>query len=78
MSSVRRFRVDNDVEWTAFEVIPEPSLLVNSNFSNGWLSFEGGGELRRLVPIPPDWESASESDLRSMLARAKPVSRTPP
>jgi hypothetical protein len=78
MSSVRRFQVGNHVEWTVFEVIPEASLLVSPHFSNGWLSFEGGGELRRLVPIPPDWESASESELRSMLARAKPARHTPP
>jgi hypothetical protein len=42
---------------------------------HGWLAFEpaGGGEKRRLAPIPARWESATEEELERMLARADPV-----
>ncbi|MGQ0715250.1 MAG: hypothetical protein ACT4PJ_16245 [Gemmatimonadaceae bacterium] len=41
---------------------------------HGWLAFEpaGGGEKRRLSPIPPGWDSASEAELEKMLERAEP------
>lgn len=78
MTSVRRFRVGIDVEWTVFEVTPTQSLPLSGALSHGWLCFERGDEVRRLTPIPPNWETASESALTAMLAQAKPVRNTPP
>jgi hypothetical protein len=42
---------------------------------HGWLAFEpvGGGEKRRLSPIPAGWEQATEEELEQMLDRAEPV-----
>ena len=41
--------------------------------SEGWLVFEGGGERRRLAPIPPGWEVRSDADLERLCGRAQPV-----
>jgi hypothetical protein len=41
----------------------------------GWLAFQAGGERRRLVPIPPDWNSLPEDELRTLKERAVPAER---
>lgn len=46
---------------------PKPDL------PDGWLVFEGGGERRRLTPIPPGWEVRSDADLERLCGRATPV-----
>lgn len=46
-------------------------------FRQGWLTFEAGGDRRRLAPIPADWEDASVTDLRAMCERAERLQRTP-
>jgi hypothetical protein len=45
------------------------------DLKGGWLAFEGGGERRRLSPVPPDWQRATEAELRRFLATALPVAR---
>jgi len=77
MRKTRQFQVDDDKPWTVFEVIPRPSFPVASAFRSGWLAFERGDEVRRLAPIPPDWENASESALAQMLERATPGTNSP-
>lgn len=42
----------------------------------GWLVFEGGGERRRLAPIPPGWEERKDSDLARLCERAQPVAQS--
>jgi hypothetical protein len=46
---------------------------------HGWLAFEpvGGGEKRRLSPIPAGWERASDAELERMLDRAESVRGDP-
>ena len=41
----------------------------------GWVAFEKGGELRRLYPVPPDWEGLAEERLDLLRRMAIPVSR---
>jgi hypothetical protein len=36
----------------------------------GWLAFQTGRERRRLVPIPADWVSLPEEQLRTLKERA--------
>ena len=40
---------------------------------HGWLAFRGGEERRRLAPIPPDWEQATEEELERYCRSADPV-----
>ena len=41
----------------------------------GWLTFQSPSGLRRLVPVPSDWETATPTQLRDYLARAETVER---
>jgi hypothetical protein len=45
---------------------------VPKNLRRGWLAFQAGRERRRLVPIPLDWISLPEEDLRVLKERAVP------
>lgn len=42
-------------------------------YATGWLVFETPGERRRLVPIPPSWESASDAELDAYCTSATPA-----
>ncbi|HEV2017895.1 MAG TPA: hypothetical protein VGQ98_06245 [Gemmatimonadaceae bacterium] len=54
------------------------SAAVASEFSNGWLCFEGEGEKRRLAPVPPGWEEAGPDRLSTWLQAAKRVVKCGP
>src|SRR2546423_4990980 len=36
---------------------------LTSGLRDGWLCFDGGGNRRRLTPIPPDWEECAPAAL---------------
>jgi hypothetical protein len=42
----------------------------------GWLAFQAGEERRRLVPIPPNWNTMPEERLRELKDRAVASDRT--
>lgn len=44
--------------------------MVAPELRAGWLAFESGEDKRRLAPIPPGWETAWETELQALLARA--------
>ena len=80
-----RFFVDaQGVRWDAFAVLPttEPRGLARlpEPFQQGWLCFESATEKRRLGPIPREWETASDDELRRLRDAAQPVQQrtTPP
>ena len=54
------------------------NLEVASEFSNGWLCFEGGGEKRRLAPVPDGWDQAGPDRLATWLQSAKRVVKCAP
>lgn len=46
-------------------VLPERrARFFDPAYANGWLLFTCGAERRRYAPLPPDWSSASEAQLR--------------
>lgn len=47
-----------------------PRVGISETLSAGWLAFKSTSERRRLSPIPPGWEKASESELAALCARA--------
>ena len=51
--------------------------VVSPGREHGWLTFQSGDEKRRLSPIPDDWATASEAELRRWLARADVVRLSP-
>ena len=82
----RVFLDADGVEWQVWAVIPtllqrelrhKPSdshAPLGSAMLAGWLAFQADVERRRLVPIPPDWETATIDGLTELLAQAEPVS----
>jgi hypothetical protein len=54
------------------------SAAVASEYSKGWLCFEGEGEKRRLAPVPPGWEEAGPDRLATWLQAAKRVVKCGP
>jgi hypothetical protein len=41
----------------------QPQAWVLPGIQGGWLVFDSGAERRRLTPIPPGWETATEAEL---------------
>ena len=55
------------------------SVAIASEFSHGWLCFEGeGGEKRRLAPVPAGWYEAGPDRLSTWLQAAKRVVKCGP
>lgn len=50
----------------------EVRLKMRPGWEGGWLSFESATEKRRLVPLPKDWDKASDDQLNAWLDDAKP------
>ena len=46
---------------------------VTPSRERGWLAFQSRDQNRRLSPIPPNWEAASEVEMRNYLANASQV-----
>ena len=72
---IRRFSLSNDGECSVFNVVPDPSTVLDPEFTQGWLCFERGDERRRFAPIPADWERLSEHDLSKLWTTATRVIR---
>ena len=76
----REFVDSKGESWRAWSTVPSMGSRLRGGFDQGWLTFErttGDSDqpLRRLVPIPPDWESASEERLELMCRSAEEVAR---
>jgi hypothetical protein len=74
--AIRDFTDGDGVRWSVWSTLPTAKGVVGS-LRQGWLTFEAGGDRRRLAPIPLNWENASLSELRAMCARAGRLQRTP-
>lgn len=54
------------------------TFVVASEYSGGWLCFEGEGEKRRLAPVPAGWNQAGPDRLLMLLQAAKRVMKCGP
>ena len=45
-------------------------VRIASGLSRGWLAFESARDKRRLAPVPPGWESMSDTELAGLCASA--------
>lgn len=66
--------------WRVWSTVPSTGSRLRGGFDQGWLTFERINAdkslpLRRLVPIPGDWESASDERLDLMCRSADEVAR---
>jgi len=72
--------VDSDgLSWRVWTTVPSAGTHLRGGFEHGWLTFEttsgGATRLRRLVPVPRDWETAEDARLELMCKAADEVSR---
>ena len=82
--ALREFTDRTGCRWRVWDIRPEEMHAATraedhlQSVIHGWLAFEpaGGGEKRRLSPIPGRWETATEAELERMLERAEPVRDT--
>jgi hypothetical protein len=74
---IRDFVDSAGVHWQVWSTVPAMGGVAGG-FRQGWLTFTAGAERRRLAPIPPSWERATEAELRAYFDRATPVRPTPP
>lgn len=71
----RQFRDARGVHWRVWSTKPANVATLTPDFKGGWLTFESAAELRRLAPIPPDWEEVSSNRLDLMCRAARVVPR---
>src|SRR5687768_6483162 len=43
-----------------------PRVKISEDLTGGWLAFEGGGQRKRLTPIPNGWEDLSDTELAAL------------
>lgn len=62
--------------WHVWNTVPISGAVINPGFEKGWLTFESEvGALRRLAPIPADWDRLSAERLVELLREAAQVPR---
>ena len=76
----REFVDRSGESWRVWSTVPSTGSRLRGGFDQGWLTFERINAdkslpLRRLVPIPADWESASDERLDLMCRSADEVAR---
>ncbi len=70
--ALRVFKDAAGVVWRVWSTVPVMTTGVADAYRVGWLTFESDATRRRLSPIPADWETAKESQLRAYCAQAIP------
>ena len=71
----REFRDSTGVSWRVWSTVPSGSSVRVTKYADGWLTFESADSLRRLTPLPPNWERASDERLELMCRAATDVRR---
>lgn len=62
--------------WRIWSTVPISGAVINPGFEKGWLTFESDeGSLRRLAPIPAEWEQLPDDRLIGLLQRSNEVPR---
>lgn len=76
--ALREFSDSQGRRWRVWDIRPDQLHGATraedylQNMIHGWLAFEpaGGGEKRRLSPIPLNWEKAADEELEELLEQA--------
>ncbi len=69
---MRDFTDATGVTWKVWSTVPLVAPSFGANVE-GWLTFESAESRRRLTPIPPGWETASDAQLAAFCASAREV-----
>ena len=71
----RNFHDSRGVAWRVWATVPVQSSVLSTQYADGWLTFETGEKLRRLAPIPSDWEAVTPDRLELYCRVAEEVPR---
>ena len=76
----REFLDSEGQSWRVWSTVPSAGSRLRGGFDRGWLTFERtnadiASPLRRLCPIPREWETAADYDLEQMCRSADEVAR---
>lgn len=71
----REFVDSKGVLWRVWSTVPTGGSVRVTKYVDGWLTFESPESLRRLVPLPPNWEDSSIERLELMCRAAQDVPR---
>jgi hypothetical protein len=69
--SLREFEEPDGRRWRVWDTVPATTHGLTSDYRSGWLTFDNGGERRRLAPIPVDWERLAPERLGLLLRVAR-------
>jgi hypothetical protein len=69
------FMDSNGVTWRVWNTVPTSRTALTGAFERGWLTFESADGLKRLAPIPPQWDEAAPDRLELMCRAASEVPR---
>jgi len=69
------FTDSNGVAWRVWNTVPTARTSLSGEFERGWLTFESTAGLRRLAPVPANWEAATPERLELMCRAATEVPR---
>ena len=72
--AIKEFTDALGTRWVVWATVPAPGGVLGT-MREGWLTFESNYARRRLIPIPRDWEEASNERLELMSRAAIPVQR---
>jgi hypothetical protein len=65
----------NGVSWRVWNTVPLSRTTLSGEFEHGWLTFESATGLKRLAPIPANWDEATTDRLELMCRAASEVPR---
>ena len=68
---VRDFTDSAGTHWRVWSTTPSSRMVLTEGYEDGWLTFEANGIIRRLAPIPSDWERATAPELERLCQDAK-------
>ena len=76
----REFVDSSGHSWRVWSTVPSMGSKLRGGFDQGWLTFERIDAdktlpLRRLVPLPTEWESVPDDRLELMCRSAEEVAR---
>ena len=70
----REFIDSVGVVWKVWNTVPLAGAVLGGEMQNGWLTFQSMTcSLRRLAPVPDDWQHLSAEKLEALCTRAAEI-----
>jgi|GEM_PF-6102620 hypothetical protein len=75
----REFIDSLGMTWKVWNTVPLAGAVLTGELKDGWLTFESLTScLRRLGPVPANWEALTPDDLERLCAQAAEIRRATP